>query len=59
MPVLFFVVTDKFTDVNFPRPRLAVFAFRFAQTKTSLRLAQKHKILRRQDVCVFCAPVRN
>lgn len=23
-----FVVTDKFTDVNFPRPRLAVLAFR-------------------------------
>jgi hypothetical protein len=32
-----FLVTDTFPDGKVPRPRLAVFAFRFAQTKTSLR----------------------
>lgn len=35
-----FVVTNNFPDGKFSRPRLAVFAFRSAQTKTSLRLPQ-------------------
>ena len=53
------MATHKFLDGNFARPRLAVFAFRFAQTKTTLRLAQNHKTLRKQGVYVFCAQERN
>jgi hypothetical protein len=34
------VVTSIFSDEKISLPRLAVFAFRFAQTKTSLRLPQ-------------------
>lgn len=35
-----FVVTNKFADVNFLRPRLGIFALSKAQTKIYLRLSQ-------------------
>ncbi len=38
------VVTSKFPDRNFSRPRLAVFAICYAKTKTSLRPAQVPQI---------------
>ncbi len=45
------VVTNKFSDENFSRPRLAGFAFRFTQTKPTLRLAP---LAARKAVCVLC-----
>jgi len=33
------MATNKFPDGNFSQPRLAIFAFRFAQTKIKLRLS--------------------
>jgi len=38
------VVTNKFSDGNFLRPRLTVFAFAFGKTKTSLRPPQTKKL---------------
>lgn len=38
-----FVVTNIFPDGKISRPRLAVFAFRYAQTKTSFRLPHVRK----------------
>lgn len=49
----FFVVTSIFPDGKISRPRLMVFAFRFAKTKTSFRLPPKHKTSRRGGFCVF------
>lgn len=53
------LVTHKFPDGNFARPRLGIFAFRSAQTKIYLRLPQKHKIPSSRDVRVFCGPTGN
>ena len=53
--MIFHVVTSKIPDGIFSRPRLAVFAFLFAQTKTSLRLAHESKT-RSSSCFLSCAP---
>ncbi len=52
------VVTNKFPDGNFSRPRLAVFALSYAQTKTSLRRAHIAKDSTQVLSFAICAPNR-
>jgi hypothetical protein len=50
------VVTDKFTDVNFPRPRLAVFASHFRENKNIAPAGTQYKN-DAQASFLYCVPL--